>query len=61
VYTPAGRLVRRDRGVAELAFDAAGRAVVVVTRTPATADQPPRFDVTVHDAAAWLAGGAKKD
>lgn len=61
VYTPDGKLVRRARGVAELDFDAAGRSVVVLTRTPSTADAPPKYDVTVHPAAAWLAGGAKKE
>lgn len=59
-FTPDGRLVRRERGAEEVVFDTAGRAVAVITRTPATADQPPRFDVTVHDAAAWLAP-PKKD
>ncbi|MBN9523184.1 sigma-70 family RNA polymerase sigma factor [bacterium] len=61
VYTPDGRLVRRERGLSDLEFDDAGRSVVAVTRIPSTDYAPPKYDVTVHDAAAWLAGGAKKE
>lgn len=64
VLTTDGREVRRERGVGRLNFDPAMRSVAVVTKSI------PRFpdgvdistvSVTIHDAATWLAGPAKKN
>ncbi|WP_145241702.1 WD40 repeat domain-containing protein [Urbifossiella limnaea] len=59
LYTRGGRLVRDDQHVITAAFDPAGRRVAVRAYTPELPGRPSRMTVTLHDAAAWLAGGAK--
>jgi WD40 repeat protein len=61
IYTRDGRRVREDRDVMAVAFDPARRSVAVRTDVPTGPDELPRTTVTIHDAAVWLAGGAKKD
>ncbi|HYH63873.1 MAG TPA: sigma-70 family RNA polymerase sigma factor [Urbifossiella sp.] len=61
VYAADGRPVRRERGVKGVDFDPATRSVAVVTGHIIRADGTPPDTVTIHDAASWLAGGAKKE
>jgi WD40 repeat protein len=61
VYGPDGRLLRKESGVKYLRFDRAGRRVLVVAGSDPIIDNTPADVVTIHDAATWLAGGAKKD
>jgi len=61
VYTFDGRLVRREPDVRDVRFDPSGRSVAVVRWTPDNGDRPREHTVTIYDAAAWLAGGAKKE
>jgi WD40 repeat protein len=61
VYTVEGRLVRRALDTRDIAFDPSGRSVAVLEGAPVPPGQPGDLRVMLYDAAAWLAGGAKKD
>jgi WD40 repeat protein len=59
IYSLDGRVARRAPAAWQLEFDPSGRCVAVWDVVPGEADR--RRTITIHDAAAWLAGGAKKD
>jgi WD40 repeat protein len=61
VYTLDGRLVRHAPEARDVVFDPSGRSVAVWGDAPATPGRPPETGLAIHDTAAWLAGGAKKD
>ncbi len=61
LFTTEGRLLRRERGVKALTFDQSMHSVAVVTGTPYDNRDLPPDPVTIHDAATWIAGPAKKD
>jgi WD40 repeat protein len=62
VYAVDGRLVWQGRGVAAVEFDRPMKSVAIVSnaRGDYTQYDPPNV-VEVHDAATWLARGAKKE
>lgn len=61
LHTLDGKLVRRVPEVRELAFDRAGRTVAALSARRGDATRPASLTVTIDNAAAWLAGGAKKE
>lgn len=59
IYTVDGRVARRAPDAWQLVFDPSGRSVAVWDVVPGEADRARV--VTIHNTAAWLAGGAKTD
>jgi len=59
IYTLDGRVARRAPDAWQLEFDPSGRSVAVWDMVPGEADRGRT--IMIHDTAAWLAGGAKKD
>ncbi|HEX4611657.1 MAG TPA: hypothetical protein VH092_25905 [Urbifossiella sp.] len=61
LFTIDNRLVRRLPAVRDVAFDPAARSVAVLDPAGAGPGRPGASVVTIHDAAAWVAGEPGKE